>query len=150
MQQNLSDNNVPIKHDIVPIKLNIVPFKHKHLLLLIEMLKSNDFMGISDITTKTLPKIGYIALLNKQPIAAGFLRKVEGGYAQLDGLTSNSFFGSEIRHIGISLVVNSLIQDAKDLNLHGIMAFTMDKSVIKRAEGLGFHSVNQSLIALKL
>lgn len=131
-------------------EISIVPFKYKYLPLLHEMLKSQSYLGLSDINMKTLPKAGYIALMNNQPIAAGFLRKVEGGYAQLDGLTSNAYFGSQIRHLGVKLVVDTLLQEAKDLKLHGIIAFTKDKGVLDRAATLGFKVVEQTLIAIKL
>lgn len=114
------------------------------------MLKSNNYVGVSDISMKNLPKIGYIALLNDQPVAAGFLRRVEGGYSQMDGLTSNPFFGGMIRHDGIRLVVDALIRDAKELKLQGIIAFTKDQGVLTRAKSIGFHSPQEQLIALKL
>lgn len=114
------------------------------------MLKDREYLGISDVNMKTLPKIGYIALLNKQPIAAGFLRRLEGGYAQLDTLVSNPYYGSQIRHQGIHLVVDRLLEDAKDMKLSGILAFTEDQGILKRAEALGFHTLPHKLIALKL
>lgn len=118
--------------------------------MLMEMLENREYMEINSITMKNLPKIGHIALLSgKKPIAAGFLRRVEGGYAQLDGLVSNPHFGSIIRNQGITEVVNNLIRDAKALKLNGIIAFTADKSVILRAEAIGFHNVNQSMIVLR-
>lgn len=107
-------------------------------------------MGISDVNMKTLPKIGYIALVNNRPVAAGFLRRVEGGYAQLDGLTSNPYYGSLVRHKGIEIVVDHLISAARQLKLNGIIAFTADNGVLSRAAGLGFTTVDQSLIALRL
>ncbi len=119
--------------------------------MLIEMLKDQQYQDIENVSMKSLPKIGYIALLNNQPIAAGFLRKVEGNIvAQLDGLTSNPYFGSNIRHNGITLIVNRLIEDAKDLNLKGIIAFTQDNSIINRAKSIGFNVVNATTIALTL
>jgi len=131
-------------------EISIVPFKFKYLPLLLEMLKDREFLAISTVNMQTLPKIGYIALLNKQPIAAGFLRRVEGGYAQLDTLVSNPYYGSLIRHEGIDKVVKALIEDSKDLKLHGIIAFSEDSGVLSRARSMGFHEINQSLIALKL
>jgi hypothetical protein len=119
--------------------------------MLIEMLKDQNYPDLHTITPKSLPKIGYIALLGKRPIAAGFLRKVEGNIvAQLDGLTSNPYFGSKIRHIAITKIVEQLIEDAKDLKLQGIIAFTTDDTVIKRAQSIGFVSISHKLIALNL
>lgn len=127
-----------------------MPFKFKHLKLLHEMLESQSYIGISDIKMKTLPKVGYIALMNGKPIAAGFLRRVEPCFAQLDTLCSNAYFGSKIRHLGVGKVVDSLIEDAKALKLEGILAYTSDKGTLDRAIGLGFHIVPQTLIALPL
>ncbi len=131
-------------------ELSIIPFRFKYLSTLHDLLNSNNYIGISDVNMKTLPKIGYIALLGGHPIAAGFLRRVEGGYAQLDTLTSNKMFGSLIRHQGIELVVNHLIQDAKDLRLKGIIAFTTDDGILERADQRGFTTLTHSVIALKL
>lgn len=113
------------------------------------MLKDREYLAISTVNMQTLPKIGYLALLNKQPIAGGFLRRVEGGYAQLDTLVSNPYYGSLIRHEGIDKVVKALIEDAKDLKLHGIIAFSNDIGVLNRAETMGFTQLNHTLIVLK-
>jgi hypothetical protein len=137
-------------NDHLDNELSIIPFRFKYLSTLHELLKSNDYLHMSTVTMKTLPKIGYIALLGNHPIAAGFLRRVEGGYAQIDTLTSNKAFGSLIRHQGIKLVVENLLQDAKDLNLHGIIAFSVDDGILDRAETLGFKTLPHSLIALNL
>lgn len=118
--------------------------------MLLEMLESREYMGINEVTMKTLPKIGFMALMNNKPVAAGFLRRVEGGYAQLDGLTSNPYFGSIVRNEGITKVVDQLIYTGKQLKLHGFIAFTSDKGVLKRAADLGFQSVEQSIITLRL
>lgn len=131
-------------------EISIVPFRYRYLPALLDLLNSNDYIGISTVTMKTLPKIGYIALRNGYPIAAGFLRRVEGGYAQIDTLTSNKTLGSLIRHQGIDLVVKTLISDAKDLKLLGIVAFSMDASVIKRAEDIGFRILEHKTIVLSL
>lgn len=114
------------------------------------MYRSQNYAGIADINMNTMPKIGYIVLMNNHPIAAGFLRKVEGGIGHLDGLVSNAYFGSMIRHDGIKLVVETLLKEAKTLKLKGIIATTDDEGVLKRAIGLGFHIVPQTVIALKL
>lgn len=114
------------------------------------MLKDREYLGINTITMKNLPKIGYIALMNKQPIAVGFLRKVEGGYAQIDTLVSNPYYGSIIRHEGIKKVTDALQEEAKLLKLHGIIAFTKDTGVLSRADAEGWHKVSETLIAIRL
>ncbi len=100
---------------------------------------------------KTLPKIGYMAIMNGYPVAAGFLRKVEGGYAQLDTLTTAAHYGGQIRHKAIELVLTELLNEAKVLKLNGIIAFTDDISIIKRSQSMGFNVLSsQTLISLKL
>ena len=91
---------------------------------------------------QTLPKIGFIAFLGDQPIAAGFLRRLEPCFAQIDTLVSSAHFGSQIRHQGIQAVVTCLINEAKRLKLEGILALTKDEGTLSRAEGLGFHVIN--------
>lgn len=139
-----------MRRDHLDKEISIIPFRFKYLSTLHDLLKTNDYLHISTVNMKTLPKIGYIALLGGHPIAAGFLRRVEGGYAQIDTLTSNKNFGSLVRHQGIKLVVDTLLQDAKDLKLHGIIAFSTDDGVLSRAEQLGFKSLPHSLIALNM
>lgn len=99
---------------------------------------------------KNLPKIGYLAVLNSQPIAIGFLRRLEPCYAQIDTLVSNGYFGSQIRHQGIELVVNALLEEAKSLKLKGIVAHTADSGILKRAQELGFKPILQTIIGLDL
>lgn len=84
------------------------------------------------------------------PIACGFLRRLEGGFAQIDTLTSNKHFGSKIRHEGIVVVVDALILEAKRLKLTGILALTSDQGILDRAKALGFHDIPQYVIGLKL
>ena len=129
--------------------LEILPFKHKHYELLLEMLKDQGYT--QEVSYQSLPKIGYIAMLGKQPVFAGFLRKVEGGeMAQFDGFTSNPYFGSQIRDKAINEVINRLMIEAKDLKLKGIYAFTNVYSILLRAEAIGFKRLDHSVIALSL
>ena len=144
------DSGLNRLEDHMDKELSLVPFSFKYLPLLYEMLKTQQYLDMSHISMKTLPKIGYICLLGKNPIAAGFLRRVEGGYAQLDGLTSNATFGGLIRHQGLNKVVLALISDAKDLKLNGILGITKDSGVLSRAKDLGFTVVEESLITLRL
>jgi hypothetical protein len=110
------------------------------------MLEDQEAPFLGFVSYKTLPKIGYLAMLGKHPVAAGFLRRVEGGYAQLDTFVSNRHFGSLVRHEGLSKVTEALINDAKDLKLLGILAITIDDGIIQRAKDQGFHVINQVLV----
>ncbi len=130
--------------------VSIQPFKHKHLKDLYEILESNNYEGISLITTKNLPKIGYIVYSGKTPLAAGFLRRLEPCYAQIDTLCSNKYLGGILRHQGITMIVDTLIADAKRLKLDGIVCHTKSNDVLKRAEALGFHAIDEKVIGLVL
>lgn len=141
----------------------IVPFKkQKHLQILKEMLHSQQYPEVNDMDTYSLPKIGYVAfycntsnpkavIKDKIPVAIGFLRRVEGNViAQIDGLTSNPFFGGMIRHASLSMVLDRLILDAKELKLKGLIAFCLDPNTVKRAESLGFKVINHTALAKSL
>lgn len=129
----------------------IEDFKAEHLPALISMLEDQGSDDIDDHTMVKLPKIGYMAFIDEEPIAAGFLRQVEGNIvAQIDNLTTNPYFGSEIRHQALCMVLNQLVEDAKSLKVKGIISFTLDKSIIMRAEAMGFHLAGHSIIALRL
>lgn len=132
------------------MEISLLPFKLQHLPLLHEILESQSYPDTQNIEYRTLPKIGYIAILGKQPISAGFLRRLEPCYAQIDTLCSNKNFGSLLRHEAINLVVNELLIDAKQLKLEGILAMTSDEGVIARGKSLGFHELNQTVLALSL
>lgn len=117
---------------------------------LIELHETQKYELTNTISYRTLPKIGYIASIGSIPVAAGFLRRLEPNFAQIDTLVSNAFCGALLRNEGIKLVVDTLIEEAKRLKLEGIICHTQDKGIIKRAEDLGFHIVPQTIIALSL
>ena len=126
--------------------VHIVPFKHKYLDTLKEMHRFNGNALNIELSMKDLPKIGYIALLGKQPVAAGFMRRVEPNYAQLDTFLSNPYMGSQIRHKGLTMITDALLEDAADLGLKGVLVITKDESIMKRAQIEGFIVVPQTLL----
>jgi N-acetylglutamate synthase-like GNAT family acetyltransferase len=105
---------------------------------------------MSHIDYKTLPKIGYVAMRDATIVAACFLRRVEGGYGQLDTLATNPYLGSKIRNEAINLLFDQLIGDAEELELVGLMVITEYASMIDRFQHRGFTKVNQTLIIKKL
>lgn len=118
--------------------------------ILLSMHESQDSDAGLFLSPETLPLIGYIASEGACHISAGFLRMVEGGYAQIDTLVSNKHMPSHMRHEGLSMVVDSLIKRSKDLKLKGLICLTGDKGILMRADTLGFHVVDQHVIALDL
>lgn len=127
--------------------IQIFPFKFKHLKDLNELLISNNHPPSE---MRTLPKIGYIVYLNKTPIAAGFLRRLEPCYAQIDTLCTNKYMGSIVRNQGIMTIVNTLLDEAKRLKLEGLICHSNDEGVLKRAKDLNFHMIDEKIIALAL
>lgn len=118
----------------------------KHLVYLHE----SQGASVEFLTYRTLPKLGYMAFLGQEPIAAGFLRRLEPNFAHMDTLVSNGRFGSKVRHEGVSKVVDELLRDAKTLKLAGIVGTTSDAGILKRVQELGFKVIPQTLLALKL
>lgn len=99
-----------------------------------------------ELTIDMVPMIGY----SYGDVAFGFLRLVEGKIGQIDGLVTNAEYTSDERNQGISEVINALLIKANQLNLKGIVSFTTNESVIKRAEELGFKSQTATIISKNL
>lgn len=133
--------------------VNITKFKvSKHLEPLEMMHIAHEYKDMEAISQEVLPNIGYICYSNQeyQYVAAGFLRMVEGGYAQIDTLVTNPAIEPSIRHEAINLLVSTLIQRAKELKLKGIYALTLQKDIIERAEATGFRVIDHKVVALRL
>lgn len=99
---------------------------------------------------KDLPEVGFIAFDDGIPVAAGFLRRVEGGYSLLDGLISNPNCRPWDRHVCIDLVVQELIKTAVARDDKKIVAYSEDISTINRSFVHGFKKLPHSLICLDL
>ena len=127
--------------------LNLLNFKHKHYQSLLDMLGDQNCPWIKTLSYKTLPKTGYIVMAGSMPIAAGFLRKVEGGYGQLDTFVTNPYAGAKLRHEAIEMVTEALLEDAKSLKLVGVILFSREKTIIDRASAKGFVLLPDSLLA---
>lgn len=98
-----------------------------------------------------MPKVGFIAYSDNRPIAASFLRQMEGGHAQVDGMTSNPEESSELRHEALDKLTEYVVQAAKDLNISTLMAFTRDKHTLVRGVHHGFtHVPDLAVIAMRL
>lgn len=133
--------------------VNITPFKpKKHFEVLLDMHLAQHSKSYGSISRETLPEIGYIVYSDTEYhyVAAGFLRMVEGGFCQIDTMVTNPNLTGDVRNEGLILLVDTMIQKAKDLGLLGIVSYTTDNSVISRALGLGFKLVDHKVIALQL
>lgn len=127
--------------------MDVLPFKSElHAQIIDTWLVAHGKSKLSD----GLPSIGFIAFLESEPVAASFLRYVEGGYCLFDGLVSNPSLPPFKRHLAIDAVVTALIKKAKDLNLTKILAYSLDEGTLKRSFGHGFKLLPHRLIVLDL
>lgn len=127
--------------------MEIVPFnREKHTELLVSWFVSRNcyFEGLED----TLPAIGVVAYQGKQPVAAAFLRQMEGFYGMFDGLISNPEASSKDRNAALDAVIDSVLKSAKSLEIKVLMAWSKDENTIIRAVSHGFvESPHHALLA---
>lgn len=98
-----------------------------------------------------MPAIGFVVYHDHIMTAMGFIRMVEGGYGQLDGLVTNPKQSPEIRSVSIDLLVSRLIYEAKEMELKSLIAFSKDKNTLLRSTTHGFVSQDdQHVIVLPL
>lgn len=99
----------------------------------------------------TLPAVGYVVhTSNSLGVAAGFIRQVEGGYGMLDGYLTNPDVPPEIRHEALDALTAALLEEAKQLGISQLFAFSVDKNTIVRSQRHGFQQLGHVVIAAKL
>lgn len=106
--------------------------------------------GINSTLVEDLPEYGVMAFEHDLPIAAGFLRKVEGGYAMLDSLITNPNAPPDIRNVILDRVTTKLIDTARRNKLKALIANSLDKNTLMRSAKHGFTSLPHTLIVLNL
>lgn len=97
-----------------------------------------------------IPKVGFIALRDKEPVASAFLRRLEYNYGMIDGLITNPNSLPEYRHFAIDALIDKIKEKAIDLGIRRLIAFSVDKSTLARSSRLGFVQLPDTLIALDL
>lgn len=97
-----------------------------------------------------IPEIGFMAMFKDRPIAAGFLRQIEGDTGLFDSLVSHPVATAEFRHIALDMVVNSIITSARSRNIKQVLAYTVDKGTLERAFRHNFVKLPHTVIALDL
>lgn len=96
------------------------------------------------------PELGFVAHYEGIPVAVAFIRRVEGGYGQLDGLCSNPDFPGDMRSEAIDSVVLKIIHHAQHIGIKGLIAHSKDTNTLLRAKKHGFVQSDQTIIALNL
>lgn len=97
-----------------------------------------------------MPENGYVAYKGLEPVAMAFIRKVEGGFGQLDGLVSNPTSSPKCRDLCIDIVVTKSLQEAKALGLRSIIAFSLDANTLARSVKHGFVQQPHTMIMVDL
>lgn len=86
-----------------------------------------------------LPAIGYIAYnASGCPVAAGFLRKVEGGMAQIDDYMTNPDANRTDRRVGIDEVTVKILSTAKECGIKDITGLSTVDSIVEISQNHGF------------
>ncbi len=96
------------------------------------------------------PAIGCIAYDKDLPVAVAFLRRVEGGFGMVDGLTSNPEASSEQRHLGLDLVIYHILSVGKASGIMHICSITQDENTLMRAIRHGFVKFPHAVVMIDL
>lgn len=110
------------------IEISIVPYKFRYL----------DGLHINfDIPKigKHLPKVGFIALSGKTPVAMGFIRRVEPCFYMIDHLSATGFLGGIVADKALKAIVAELSHGIDPKAILAVM--TTDKATMVRAQRLG-------------
>jgi hypothetical protein len=106
--------------------------------------------GLNAKWLEELPPVGFVAVHEGFPICAGFLRRCEGGMGMIDSYVTDPKASPELRDKALEVVTNQIITFAKESGLRRLIAYSVDKNTLLRAERWGFKLVPQSLIARDL
>lgn len=128
--------------------MKIVKFdKTIHMDILVEWLvERNSYVP----RRKEMPKIGFVVYDDKTPVSIGCLRKIEGGFAFIDGLCTNPKCAPELRNIANDLIATKLMVTAKEMGLRAIVGYTMDPNTLERAKRHGYKVLADTLFVLSL
>jgi hypothetical protein len=130
--------------------MEVVRYRPEFYPALRAMLEKQGSNLLVDVSQERLPEIGFVAVLNAEPVAIGFLRRIEGGYAQIDTLATDPEFSSRERGHSIMLIYGKILESAKELGISGLIIITENNSVITRAIDCGFKTIKQTLLGLPL
>ncbi len=92
----------------------------------------------SSILSSDLPQHGLIAFEAGAPIAAGFLRLVEGNLAMLDSYVTDPSVDPVLRDSALDRLTTKLVKIAKANNIKLLMAFSSDINTLHRTQRHGF------------
>lgn len=114
------------------------------------MKKWLEYRGLRIPPIDEMPEIGVVACNVAIPIAMAFLRRVEGGFGQIDSFVTNPECSKELRDTAATIVNQAILDKAKELNLKAIISYTQDTNTLIRAQKLGFSLLNHIVIVHNL
>lgn len=95
-----------------------------------------------------LPPNGLVVCDGDTPVAIGFLMRTDAGVAGPCHLVSNPDEPGEIRHQALDLLIQSLIERAKELGHRVICAETNLERLVERYKNLGFTVTDTGVFAM--
>lgn len=99
-----------------------------------------NWLSLRDLSVgwaEELPEIGFV-VEGEAPIAIGFLRRMEGPFAIVDGYITNPTMGKYDRNHALTLLTNTIIEKAKELKIKRLLGFSSDNSILLRSLKHGF------------
>lgn len=120
---------------------------HKHYPIVTKWLRERKH-PIPD--QEEFPEVGCLAFEDGLPVAAGFIRMVEGGYGQIDGLVTSPGALAPVRHDAINEILDKLVDMAQCLGVRQLFAFTSIDSVKRRAVAIGMKQAPVTAYVLPL
>lgn len=85
------------------------------------------------------PSIGFISYtLNCHPVAAGFLRTVEGNLGIIDSYITNPNIDSKTRHLALNTITDYIFRYCRSSHIEGLAVFTSSEGIIERCLNNGF------------
>lgn len=97
-----------------------------------------------------VPRFGLLVYIDERPVCVGFLRRCEGNYAFIDGLTTNPRILGDLRHVAIDALVVELKKKALEFGVRHLLAWSVDEGTLKRSQRHGFAKMPDTLIAASL
>ena len=100
--------------------------------------------------TEETPKYGFMAFDDDKAIASCFLRRVEGGYGQIDGLVVDKTIAKCLKRQAIDTVIKKCRDKAKSLRMKGVLAFCQSDRTIVTALSHGFVQLPHTMLGLNV
>lgn len=85
-----------------------------------------------------LPEVGFVVYEEDHFIAAGFLRKCEGGYGMMDSYITDPKMPAPWRNQALEMITKRLVKKSKALKMKHVIGFCVDVNTILRSLRHGF------------